>query len=256
MASSRSIGPAAMAALGSDRPGVELEGAVAPRRQRRVEHVERVERLDAVEQEVLREAVERAAREAAGVDRTALLDERPELLVDRHVARERLVADLREAAGAGGHEDAGPVEDEVRLEPLAHQARRGEQVDETDRSLVGDRVHERVGGLALLGLDVGKELLLRVEQLGTRRCVGEVGLGHNALPSGGSDPRRVRRGSFRIANAFLTNAERASQAETPSIPTVCPSPHARRATRYVHHTKTKWLDEAISDGAHSASESR
>src|SRR3954469_25313981 len=240
MASSRSMGPAAMAA-GSDRPGVELEGAVAPRRQRRVEHVERVERLDAVEQEVLREAVERAAREAAGVDRPALLDERAELLVDRHVARERLVADLGEAAGAGGHQDAGPVEDEVRLEPLAHQARGRQQVDETDRSLVRDRVHERVGGLALLGLDVGKELLLDVEELGTRRCVGEVGLGHNALPSGGWDPRRAGRGSFRIANAFLTKAERASQAETPWIPTVCRSADARRSTRDVHHTKQNRL---------------
>src|SRR5919205_2570386 len=99
-------------------PGVELERAVAPGGQGRVEHVERVERLDPVEQEVLREAVQRAAREAAGVDRPALLDERAELLVDRHVAGERLVADLREAARAGRHEDAGPVEDQVRLEAL------------------------------------------------------------------------------------------------------------------------------------------
>src|ERR687886_1066638 len=91
----------------SDRPGVELERLVAPGRQRGVEHVERVERLDAVEQEVLREPVQRAAREPAGVDRAALLEERPELLVDRHVARERLVADLREAAGAGRPEDPG-----------------------------------------------------------------------------------------------------------------------------------------------------
>src|ERR671922_134379 len=66
------------------------------------------------------------------VDRAALLDERPELLVDRHVARERLVADLREAARAGGHEDAGPVQDEVRLEALADEPRRREQVHEAD----------------------------------------------------------------------------------------------------------------------------
>src|SRR3954468_11190052 len=52
--------------------GVELERPVAPGRQRRVEHVERVERLDAVEEEVLREPVQRAAREAAGGDRPAL----------------------------------------------------------------------------------------------------------------------------------------------------------------------------------------
>src|SRR3954451_25041269 len=240
MASSRSMGPAATRA-GSDRPMVELEGAVAPRRQRRVEHVERVERLDAGEQEVLREAVERAAREAAGVDRPALLDERAELLVDRHVAQERLVADLGEAAGAGGHQDAGPVEDEVRLEPLAHQARGRQQVDETDRSLVRDRVHERVGGLALLGLDVGEELLLGVEELGARRCVGEVGLGHNALPSGRWDPRRAGRGSFRIANAFLTKAERASQANTVWIPPVGRRPAPRRSTGYVHHTKQNGL---------------
>src|SRR4051794_13156641 len=73
-------------------PGVELERPVAPGRQRRVEHVERVERLDPVEQEVLREAVQRAAGEAAGIDGAALLDEGAELLVDRHVAGERLVA--------------------------------------------------------------------------------------------------------------------------------------------------------------------
>src|SRR3954467_13282459 len=105
-------------------PGVELERPVAPGRQRRVEHVERVERLDPVEQEVLREAVQRAAGEAAGIDGAALLDEGAELLVDRHVAGERLVADLREPARAGGHQDAGPVEDQVRLEALADQAGR------------------------------------------------------------------------------------------------------------------------------------
>src|SRR3954452_20300969 len=90
----------------SDGPGVELERLVPPGRQRRVEHVERVERLDPVEQEVLREAVQRAAREAAGVDRPALLDERAQLLVDRHVAGEGLVADLGESARAGRHQDA------------------------------------------------------------------------------------------------------------------------------------------------------
>src|SRR5919109_3598555 len=117
IASSRCItAPATARRARSDRPRVELERALAPCGERRVEHVERVEGLDAVEQEVLRETVERPAREPARVDRAALLDERPELLVDRHVARERLVADLREAARAGGHEDAGPVQDEVRLE--------------------------------------------------------------------------------------------------------------------------------------------
>src|SRR3954449_5346776 len=119
-------------------PGVELERPVAPGGQRRVEYVERVERLDAVEQEVLREAVQRAAREAAGVHGPALLDERAELLVDRHVAGERLVADLREPARARGHQDAGPVQDQVRLEALADEARRGEEVHQPHRALVRD----------------------------------------------------------------------------------------------------------------------
>src|SRR5204863_7338428 len=40
-----------------NRPGVQLEGAGTPRRQRRVEHAQGVERLDALEQEVLGAAV-------------------------------------------------------------------------------------------------------------------------------------------------------------------------------------------------------
>src|SRR3954449_12276809 len=75
-------------------PGVELEGLLAPRGQRRVEHVERVKRLDALHQQVLRETVQRARGEAAGEDGAALAHERLELLVDRHMAGERLVADV------------------------------------------------------------------------------------------------------------------------------------------------------------------
>src|SRR5882757_2416228 len=78
-------------------PGVELEGLLAPRGQRRVEHVERVEGLDAGH-------------------------EVRDLVVDRHVAGERLVADLREAASTRRHEDAGPVEDQARVEALAQDA--------------------------------------------------------------------------------------------------------------------------------------
>ena len=77
-----------------------------------------------------------------------------QLVVDGHVARERLVAHLREAARAGGHQHAGPVEHEVGLEALALHARRGEQVDQADRALVGHGVHERVRALAGLRLDV------------------------------------------------------------------------------------------------------
>src|SRR3954447_1778472 len=95
-----------------DRPGVQLEGLVAPRGQRGVEHVERMERLDARHEVLLREAVQRAGGEAAGVDVAALLHELADLVVDRHVAGEGLIADLREAASTRGHEDAGPVEDE------------------------------------------------------------------------------------------------------------------------------------------------
>src|SRR6185503_655575 len=83
---------------GSDGPGVELERLLAPGGQRRVENVERMERLHALHEEVLGEPVQRAGGEAARVDVAPLADERLQLLVDGHVARERLVAHLREPA--------------------------------------------------------------------------------------------------------------------------------------------------------------
>src|SRR3954451_1488845 len=95
-----------------DRPGVQLERLVAPRGQRGVEHVERVKRLDARHEVVLREAVERAGCEATRVHLAAFLHELADLGIDRHVARKSLVADLREPARTGGHEDAGAVQDE------------------------------------------------------------------------------------------------------------------------------------------------
>src|SRR5919199_511867 len=89
IASSRSIARAGLLSRRpSHGPGVELEGAVPPRGEGGVQHVQRVERLDALHEEVLREAVQRAAREPAGVDGPALLEERAELLVDLHVPRE------------------------------------------------------------------------------------------------------------------------------------------------------------------------
>src|SRR5688500_13891880 len=92
-----------------DGPGVELERLVAPRGQRGVEHVERMKRLDARHEVRLREPVQGAGREATRVDVAALLDELADLVVDRHVAGEGLVADLREATSTRGHEDAGAV---------------------------------------------------------------------------------------------------------------------------------------------------
>src|ERR1041384_3093767 len=103
-------------------PGVELEGLLAPRGQRGVEDVQRMERLDAGHEVRLREPGQRAGREATGVDLAALLHELRDLVVDRHVARERLVADLREAASTRGHEDAGAVQDQARVEALAQDA--------------------------------------------------------------------------------------------------------------------------------------
>src|SRR3954452_14468402 len=94
-----------------DRPGVQLEGLLAPGGERGVEDVERVEGLDALHQVRLRHPVERARGEAAREYLAALLEERPDLLVDRHVAREGLVQDLGVAAGAGGHQHAGAVQD-------------------------------------------------------------------------------------------------------------------------------------------------
>src|ERR1044072_5922467 len=110
-------------------PGVELERLLAPGGQRGVEHVERVDRLDARHEVRLGEAVERAGREATGVDLAALLHELRDLVVDRHVAREGLVADVREATSTRGHEDARPVQDEARVEALAQDARGGEAGD-------------------------------------------------------------------------------------------------------------------------------
>src|SRR5262245_12774832 len=60
--------PARRPADGSDRPGVELEGAFLPCCQRRVEHVEWVERPYARNQVVFPEPVQRAHCESTGVD--------------------------------------------------------------------------------------------------------------------------------------------------------------------------------------------
>src|ERR1044072_3261857 len=98
------------------RPGVELEGLLAGCAQRRVEAVERVEGLDARHEVRLGEAVQRARREATGIDLAALVHELRDLVVYLHVAREGRVADRREAASARGHEDAGPVEDDAGVE--------------------------------------------------------------------------------------------------------------------------------------------
>src|SRR5207302_11209526 len=87
----------AACALGprSDRPGVELEGALAPGRERGVEDVEGVEGLDARDQVILAEAVQRSHGEAAGVYVRAFVDERLDLVVDGEVAGERFLADGR-----------------------------------------------------------------------------------------------------------------------------------------------------------------
>ena len=82
-----------------DRPGVELEGTGPPRGEGRVEHVERVERLDAGDQVVLAEAVEGAHGEPAGVDRRPFLQQGLDLVVDRQMAGEGLLADRRDSRG-------------------------------------------------------------------------------------------------------------------------------------------------------------
>src|SRR5437764_49354 len=99
-----------------------------------------MKRLDAFHQQVLGEPVQRTRGEPAGIYRSAFLKERAELLVDRHVTRERLVADLWKATRTGRHQHARSVEDERGVETLALHAGCCQQVDQADRALVGDRV--------------------------------------------------------------------------------------------------------------------
>src|SRR5207247_8509278 len=105
----------------SDRPRVELEGAGPPRGQGRVEDVKRAEGLDAVDEILLAEAVQRAHGEPAGVDRGALLEQRLDLPVPGQVAREALGADGRVAPVPGRQPRAGAVQDHRHVEALAHQ---------------------------------------------------------------------------------------------------------------------------------------
>ena len=80
------------------------------------------------------------------------------------MAGERLVAELGEAA-LHAERDAGSVEQDRGLEAFAHQARRLQQVDETDRAFEGDGVEGDQRFLAGLGFDVFEYLLLVIDEI-------------------------------------------------------------------------------------------
>ena len=119
---------------------------------------------DALDEVVLAEAVQRPHGEPAGVDLGPLLQEGLELVVDGEMAGEGLLADRRIAAGARRQQHPGAVQHDRHVEALAHEAGRGQEVDQRNGSLVGHRVDEDERLLALLGLDVGEHLLLDVEE--------------------------------------------------------------------------------------------
>src|SRR5262249_10281958 len=142
----------------SHGPGVELEGTHPPRGERRVKHVQRVEGLHAVDEVFLAEPVQGAHSEPARVDRRTLLEERLDLPVPRQVAGESLGPDGRVAAVPGREQDSRAVQDDRHVESLAHQAGRGEQVDQGYRAFEWDRVDEHEGFLTGIGPDVLEEL--------------------------------------------------------------------------------------------------
>src|SRR4029453_6426909 len=106
-----------------------------------------------------------AHREPARVDVRAFLQERLDLVVDRQVTGERLLAYRGVAAGARREEDSGSVKHDAHVEPLATQSGRGEEVDECHRPLVRHCVDEDKGLLARICLDVLEDLLLGVVEV-------------------------------------------------------------------------------------------
>ena len=108
-------------------------------------------------------AVERGGGEPARVDVAALVHERLQLLVVAEGAGERLVTDLGVAARGRGHQRARAVEHQVGVEALPVDPGRGQHVHQTHGPLEGHGVHEDVGVLSWLRLDVLEDLVLVVD---------------------------------------------------------------------------------------------
>src|ERR1700722_5716197 len=156
----------------SERPGVQDEGVVALVEEHDVEHVEGVDRPDTRQERRLTVAVERLEREAARIDLSAFGHERPYLLIDHQMTGECLRSNLGKPP-LDAEKHARPIEEDARIEALAHQARGLKHVDQADRPFEGHRVegHERL--FARLGFDVFEDLFLVVDEeisLFVRRC--------------------------------------------------------------------------------------
>lgn len=139
-------------------PGGHDEGVPAEGFDLDVEDVERMDGLDARDQVGFAHAVQGGHGEAAGVDFAAFLEQGLELLVVLLVAGKAVGANGREAAGVGGHQDGGTVQQDGGVPALAVEAGGGQLVDEADRAFEGDGVHGDEGVLVAFSLVVGPQL--------------------------------------------------------------------------------------------------
>jgi hypothetical protein len=148
--------------------------------------------------------VERLQREAAGVDLAALGHEFLDLCVEIQVSWEGFVAELGEAA-LHAQGDARPVEQHRRLEALALEPHRLQQVDETDRAFEGHRVERDERLFTGCRLDVFEHLLFVIDEEVTGLVGSSFDLGHDASVSDRSqcEPRATLRRASKTALSAL-----------------------------------------------------
>src|ERR1700736_2145729 len=147
----------------SQRPGVENEGAVLAVQEDQVEHIKRVDRPDARNERRFAVTVEGLQGKSAGVDLAAFAHELGQLIVEVQMARERLIAELWEAA-LYAERHAGTIEQHRGGEAFALKAQRLQHVHQADRTFEGGGVERDQGLLARCGFDVLENLLLVVDQ--------------------------------------------------------------------------------------------
>ena len=155
--------------------------------QNEVQRVERTDRPNALGQRSLAVPVERLEREAAAVDLATFAHELRELVVEVLVAREGIVAETREAT-LHAERDAWAVEKDRRLETLAKQAGRLQQVHEADGTLEGDSVKRDEGFFPRFGLHVLEHLLLVVDEEIALLVVRNIDCRHIGSPWGDRGP--------------------------------------------------------------------